>query len=176
MDRNIITMQLCVGQVARSWGLFQYDYGQHLIFEGVELPEAYEVHFSNHEEGASKTVIGDPTGVDIPNEFLLSGDPIYVWIYLHVGDSDGETEYSGIISVIKRAKPTDIPPTPVQQSAIDQAIAALNTAVAEAQAAMRGAIDAQHAAEQAMSTKIDKDDIATTTETEEIINEWEVDV
>lgn len=129
MRGNTITLRMAYGYVAQAGDLWQYDYGQRLIISGVELPPAYEVHFANAENGTSKTVIGDDTGADIPDEFLLTGDRIHVWIYLHNGEDDGETVYHGIINVVKRAKPTDAEPTPVQQSEIDQAIAALNAGI-----------------------------------------------
>lgn len=109
--------------------LWQYDYGQILQIEGLELPSAYEVHFATSERGSSITMIGTDDGVLIPDEMLLSAGTIYAYIYLHEGESDGETEYKITIPVKVRAKPTDEQPTPVQQSAIDQAIAALNAAV-----------------------------------------------
>ena len=129
MRGNTVTLHLKKSSVATAGRLFQYDYGQRLILADVELPEIYEVHFSNCETGESKTMIGNATGVDIPDEYLLSGDNVYVWLYLHDGENDGETEYKGIIYVTKRAKPTDQKPTPVQQSAMDQAIAAFNAGV-----------------------------------------------
>lgn len=129
MRGNTITMHLARGRVSQTGSLFQYDYGQKLIFAGVELPQAYEVHFSNQPQGSCKTMIGDATGVEIPDEYLLSGENIHVFVYLHDGADDGETEYHGVVSVQKRGKATDQPPTPVQQSEIDQAIAALNVAV-----------------------------------------------
>lgn len=127
--KNETLMHLRDHQVVHSGGLFQYDYGQRLIFTGAELPQSYEVHFANKEKGKSKTMIGGIDGVDIPDEMLLSGDPVYVWIYLHETSSDGETVYHGIIDVKKRTKPTNEEPTPVQQDTIDQTIAALNAAV-----------------------------------------------
>lgn len=105
--------------------LYQYDYGQRISFSGVTLPDLYEVHFSNSKSGDSVTVIGDSTGVDIPDALLQTGAKIYGWIYLHTGEDDGETEYRFIIPVIGRAKPTHETPTPVQQSEIEQIIALL---------------------------------------------------
>ena len=134
MRGNTIELQLEKDKVAIAGSLYQYDYGQRLILSGAELPVSYEVHFSNDTFGNSKTSIGDATGVDIPDEYLLNGNDIHVWLFLHEGESDGETEYHGIIHVVKRAQPTDQAPTPVQQSAIDQAIAALNAAVAQCDA------------------------------------------
>ena len=129
MRGNTITLNLSRSKLTQTGNLFQYDYGQRLILSGVTLPESYEVHFSNKERGTSKTMLGDATGVDIPDEFLLSGENVHVWVYLHEGNADGETEYHGIINVTRRAHPTDQPPTPVQQSVIEQAITALNNAV-----------------------------------------------
>lgn len=114
--------------------LYQYDYGQILKFEGVSLPDAYEVHFSNQDaQGTAKAQIGTADGVEIPDEYLLSGEPIYVWVFLHTGESDGETEYKTVIPVHKRAQVEDVEPTPVQQDVITQTIAVLNTAVERAE-------------------------------------------
>ena len=132
MRGNIISMSLSEGRVAYPEGsvdIYQYDYGQKLVLKGVILPAAYEVHFSNDEHGESITQIADETGVNIPDILLTTGNKIYVWVYLHNTENDGETVYKGIIPVKERAKPTDQTPTPVQQSAIDEAIAALNSGV-----------------------------------------------
>ena len=109
--------------------LWQYDYGQRVCFGGVDLPPAYEVHFSNTRGGESLTVIGDITGADIPDELLLTGQDIHVWLYLHHGETDGETVKYARIAVRQRAKPTHETPTPVQQDEITQVIAALDAAV-----------------------------------------------
>lgn len=132
MRGNRIKVRLVPDVCAQSrQSLFQYDYGQTLILEGVKLPLAYEVHFSNKLYGQSKTQIGNSDGVAIPDEYLITGERVYFWIYLHEGESDGETEYNGFINVKKRAKPTDMTPTPVQQDVITETIAALNVAVAQ---------------------------------------------
>ena len=129
MRGNIIHMSLSEGRVVYSEPLYQYDYGQKLVLEGVNLPASYEVHFSNFEHGESVTQIADSTGVTIPDMLLTSGQRIFVWVYLHDTETDGETVYKGIIPVNGRAKPTDVEPTPEQQSVIDQTIAALNEGV-----------------------------------------------
>lgn len=114
---------------ARTEPLWQYDYGQVLRFDGIDLPMSYEVHFSNSENGTSKTQIGDADGVAIPDEYLTSGKNVYACVFLHEGAEDGETEYCVVIPVNKRSRPSDEPPTPEQQSAITQALAALESAV-----------------------------------------------
>ena len=139
------------GKKTQTAALWQYDYGQILQFSGIEdLPSAYEVHFSNDKDGGyTKTQIGNENGVTIPDEYFLTGQPIYAWMFLHAGETDGETVYQVTIPVQKRSRPTDYAPTAVEQSAITQAIAALNTAVEAAEDAQEGAETAQTAAETA---------------------------
>lgn len=72
--------------------LYQWDYGQRLILLGYELPETYEVHFSNTEDGTATIQIGDSTGVDIPDAYLTTGSDVWAWLYLHTGSADGETK------------------------------------------------------------------------------------
>ena len=127
---NIIDVTFKPGaSIADTSGLWQYDYGQILRFAGIDLPQAYEVHFANEGDPETFTVIGDENGVAIPDALLLTGKSVVAWVYLHTGLEDGETEYRATLFVQRRAKPSDLEPTPVEQSAIDQAIAALNVAV-----------------------------------------------
>lgn len=135
---NVITAKFCSGS-NQTWTkeVWQYDYGQVLLIEDVELPEAYEVHFSNMPiKGTAKPQIGNADGVTIPDEYFESGEPIYAWLFLHQGENDGETEKMITIPVKKRSKVVNEQPTPVEQSAITQAIAALNIAVEKAEDAI----------------------------------------
>lgn len=110
--------------------LWQYDYGQILKIDGLDLPQAFEVHFSNsRKSGETITQIGTDSQVVIPDMYLTSGADIYAFIFLHDGLTDGETEYVIKIPVRERPEPSDIEPTPVQQDVITEAIAALNQAV-----------------------------------------------
>lgn len=126
---NIIKANFTKDTVCRTAPAYQYDYGQLLNFPELDLPVSFECHFSNTGRGTSITQIGSENTVTIPDEMFLSGECIYAWVFLHMGENDGETEYMAVIPILKRAKPTDTPPTPVEQSAITQAIAALNAAV-----------------------------------------------
>ena len=139
--------------------LYQYDYGQILKFIGLTLPVNYEVHFSNYKKGTSITQIGNVNGVAIPDSLLTKGLPVYAWLYLHTGLSDGETEYLVTIPVIERAAISNDEPTPEQQSVITQTIAALNSAansissnLAESQLAVRDAGAARDGAQAYMQT------------------------
>ena len=130
-ELNIITAEFSDGcMYEETLPLYQWDYGQILQITGLNLPEAYQVHFSNQREsGTTITMIGSASGVQIPDNLLTNGGDIYAFIFLHSGDDDGETEYQIKIPVLLRPQPSNEQPTPAQQSAIDQTIVALNTAV-----------------------------------------------
>ena len=107
------------------------DYGLYLKIEGVELPETYQVDFSNSENsGTSVTMIGNADGVLIPRQFIDSGKDVFAFLY-HVGEDFGRTVYKFRIPNKVRPDRTEEQPTPEEQSVIDQAISALNEAVAQ---------------------------------------------
>lgn len=127
---NITTIKFC-GRLAQSAALYQYDYGQRLVFQNIELPPTYEVHFANDGDTETITMLGDGDGVLVPDELLLTGKNIKAYIYLHAGEDDGETEYCATIPVVARPEPSETQPTPVQQDIITQAIAAMQAAQTE---------------------------------------------
>ena len=131
---NILRVSFRGKQQITAKPLYQYDYGQKVRIVDLDLPTHYEVHFSNYERGDAITVLASSNEFDIPDMYLQSGRDVYIWIYLHTGDDDGETEYQITIPIIKRAKPIDEEPIEEQQSIIDQTIIALNKAVTEARA------------------------------------------
>ncbi len=105
------------------------NYGIYLQIEGVELPETYQVDFSNEEHhGTSVTMIGNADGVRIPRQFIDTGKDIFAFLYW-VGEDYGKTVYKFRIPNKCRPDRTDDTPTPEEQSVIDQAISALNEAV-----------------------------------------------
>lgn len=128
-----------------SPSLVQWDQGQVLKFEGVELPSAYQVEFTNAVTVQAITMIGNENGVEIPNELLQQSFPINAYIVLHETAEDRETEYWATIYVKARQKPREETPDPEQSSVIDQTIAALQEGVAEAQAAANEAEAASQA-------------------------------
>ena len=126
---NIVTAVFDNSSFTYTNHVYQYDYGLILKIEGLELPAVYEVHFSNTEfSGESQIALGGPEGVEIPNEYLMSGDNIYTWLFLHTGENDGEVQFKIEIPVRKRARPND-DYTPEQQTLIEQTIALLNAYV-----------------------------------------------
>lgn len=150
--------------------LYQYDYGQILQFDGFDLPDAFEVHFSSPEDaGKSVTQIGTTTDgvstVAIPDACLLKSKTITAWLYLHDEVTDGETRFVVEILVRHRAEITEDTPTPVEQSAIDQAIAALNSAVEKVEESVVSADAAIAAAEAAQTSATAAASSATDAET-----------
>lgn len=109
---------------------YQWDYGQVLQFEGLDLPAAFEVNFSNRKDfGEAITRVGTPTdGVTIPDELFTTGKTIYAYVYLHNTTDDGRTKYKVTIPVNRRAKPIDVEIEPEKQSTVDDAIAAFQAA------------------------------------------------
>lgn len=132
---NVITATFGASRTTRTGAAYQYDYGQILRFTDLTLPDAYEVHFALQPHGSAVTQIGNADGVAVPDSLLEAGSTIYAWVFLHTGETDGETEYTAMIPVNRRAKPDGGTPTPVQQDAITEAIAALNTGVTRAETA-----------------------------------------
>jgi hypothetical protein len=101
-------------------------------------------------------MIGNSDGVLIPRQFIDSGKDVFAFLY-HVGDNYGKTVYKFRIPNKVRPERTNEQPTPEEQSVIDQAIGALNTAVAKTAqdviSADQSARSAQGYAEQAETAK-----------------------
>ncbi len=149
MRDNINEVYFRGGSKARAPAVYQYDYGQWLTFPDLELPTAYEVHFSASITEASVTVIGGEDGVEIPDGCLQRAGTLNAYIYLHTGDSDGETVYIVKIPVKERPPIGEEEPESVQQGVITQAIAALNAGAARAAAAANSAEQSEQNSAQA---------------------------
>lgn len=128
--RNVTKVRFS-GHSATAEPLYQYDYGQVLSFCGVDLPDSYEVHFAKEGDAQTVSVLGDSSGVLIPDMYLTTAKTVYAWLFLHEGEDDGETEYKVTIPVLARPEPSETQPTPVQQDIITQAIAAMQAAQTE---------------------------------------------
>lgn len=115
------------GVFSKTLNVFQWDSDDRLVFAGINLPETYEVHFANSLTGEAKKAFGTSEGVKIPPEYFIPGTEIYAWLWVVTNDG-GYTKYQVKIPVHKRAQPSNITPTPAQQDALDQAIAAINEA------------------------------------------------
>lgn len=94
--------------------IWQYDYGQILRIQGLNLPPAVEIHFALQKTGGtSKNRIGitkdGVTDVPIPDSMLENEDEtkdydIYAFIYI-TDETSGQTEYRITLRVKARPKP-----------------------------------------------------------------------
>ena len=126
--------------------IMKEDRGQILQISGLELPEVYEIDFSNdRHHGSSVTMIGNADGVLIPSQFIKTGLDVYAFYY-YVGEDFGQTEHVFRLPNSFRPDRTDEVPEPEEQSVIDQTIAALNEGVDKAEGF---ADDAEEAAREA---------------------------
>lgn len=149
--------------------IIKENYGIYLQIEGVELPETYQVDFSNEEHhGTSVTMIGNADGVRIPRQFIDTGKDIFAFLYW-VGEDYGKTVYKFRIPNKVRPDRTSEQPTPEEQSVIDQAIAQLNAAVEktaqDVQTTTANAAEAQRHAEEADQSAQDAEGSKTAAET-----------
>ena len=105
--RNIITAAFPAGKTETTTApLWQWDYGQVLCITGIDLPAAFEVHFSTNRTGGVSTVaVGADGQVTIPNDLLTIGKNLNAWIYLSDAQGEGETEYAITIPVKARPMP-----------------------------------------------------------------------
>ena len=143
---NILKVSFGANRQAKTRPLWQYDYGQKLVLYGVDLPYTYEVHFSKSQEsGTAITVLGDADGVEIPNDLLQNTGNVYAWLYLHTEGYDGETVYRIEIPVKSRPHAEDVIP-PEQQTAIEQAVIALNNAIGRAEESAESAAESAESA------------------------------
>lgn len=141
----------------RVTGLWQWDYGQVLRIQGLNLPKAVEIHFSLQESGGqSATRIGmtkdGVTDVVIPdsmleNEEAVGSYDIYAFIYL-TDDTSGQTEYKICMPVKARPKPEAFD-KPEDEEIFQEAITAVRESADRAETAE------QKAAEHAEQTKLD---------------------
>lgn len=141
----------------RVTGLWQWDYGQVLRIQGLNLPKAVEIHFSLQESGGeAKKRVGftkdGVTDVVIPesmleNEEAIDSYNIYAFIYL-TDDASGQTEYKICMPVKARPKPEAFD-KPEDEEIFREAIKAVNEAAERAEESER------QAGEHAEQTKLD---------------------
>ena len=132
---------------ARTYGLWQWDYGQQLRIEGLHLPTAVEIHFALQETGGEAiTRVGvtkdGVTTVTIPDSMLEGNGTawtaekaysIYAWVYLS-DQVSGETIKRITMQVKSRPKPEAFE-APGDGEIFHQAIEAVNDAAKRAEEA-----------------------------------------
>lgn len=131
----------------RVTGLWQWDYGQVLRIQGLNLPKAVEIHFSLQESGGeAKKRVGftkdGVTDVVIPESMLENEEAIddynaYAFVYL-TDDASGQTEYKICMPVKARPKPEAFD-KPEDGEIFREAIKAVNDAAERAESAEKQA-------------------------------------
>lgn len=139
---------------ARTYGLWQWDYGQQLRIEGLHLPTAVEIHFALQETGGEAiTRVGTTkdgvTTVTIPDSMLEGNSAawtaektynIYAWVYLS-DKLSGETIKRITMQVKSRPKPEAFE-APGDGEIFHEAIEAVNDAAKRAEEAGDKAVSA----------------------------------
>ena len=180
--KNIVTATFQPGYTtAKVLGLWQYDYGQILRIQGLELPDAVEIHFSLQEKGGeSERQVGltrdGVTEVAIPNSYLENAGTsrdysIYAFLYISDGKS-GNTEYKITMYVQSRPEPK-APETPEdpKDDPFGKTIEAVNKAMestkASAEVAADSAKSASKSATQAEKSAVESQESAKAAATSE---------
>ena len=174
MENRIITAVFKGSKNTKVSDIWQWDYGQILRIQGLDLPTAVEVDFA--VAGASESIarIGTTkdgvTDVVIPDSLIETGKNLVAYIYLR-DSASGNTEYQIDMLVTKRAKP-EAYDRPEDKKLFGQAIEAVNTAADRAEKAGQTAQEAAgQAAEDAQQTAEDRKEVAKMVETVSDISE-----
>lgn len=174
MENKIVTAIFKDSTHTKVSGVWQYDYGQILRIQGLDLPAAVEVDFA--VAGASESIarIGTTkdgvTDVVIPDSLIETGNNLVAYIYLR-DSASGNTEYQIDMLVTKRAKP-EAYDTPEDKELFGQAIEAVNAAADRAEKAGKTAQEAaQKAGLDAEQTAQDRVEVAKMVETVTDISE-----
>ena len=109
MDNIVRVAFSGASRFARTIPVTRQDRGVWLLFENVDVPDTFQVHFSHirSNNGTAKTWMGTKeNGVLIPDEYLISGKTVYAWIFVQEDDS-GMSKYMAEIPVYATAGPID---------------------------------------------------------------------
>lgn len=110
---------------------WQYNEKQILVISGLDLPEYYAVDFMNEGDTDTITMTASTAGVEIPDQFLLTGKKLVAYIVVIDGESVN-TIAQITFPVNPRGARTDMSPEQKEQQQIDQLIATMNEAVENA--------------------------------------------
>lgn len=174
MENKIVTAIFKDSTHTKVSDVWQYDYGQILRIQGLDLPTAVEVDFA--VAGASESIarIGTTkdgvTDVVIPDSLIETGKNLVAYIYLR-DSASGNTEYQIDMFVTKRAKP-EAYDRPEDKELFGQAIEAVNTAADRAEKARQTAQEAAtKTGQDAEQTEQDRVEVAKMVETVTDISE-----
>ena len=131
METKIINVS-----IGRTIEATQYDAGQVLVFDGIDIPDGSEAHFSNQKIN-EKTVINN-NQCDIPDEILQISGKGMLSVYV-INEDSSRTVYDFLILIKRRAElPNGIAPEH-QQSFEEKVIGIFNDAKSLAESAKKEA-------------------------------------
>lgn len=174
MENKIVTAIFKDSTHTKVSDVWQYDYGQILRIQGLNLPTAVEVDFAVAGSSESIARIGTTkdgvTDVVIPDSLIETGNNLVSYIYLR-DSASGNTEYQIDMLVTKRAKP-EAYDTPEDKELFGQAIEAVNAAADRAEKAGKTAQEAAtKTGQDAEQTAQDRVEVAKMVETVTDISE-----
>lgn len=114
-------------RICETKPLYQYDYGQELSFDDIELPSVFEVFFQNGVIKDAEPVLGYNGVVAIPDALFDTGKNIVAFVFLHEDSTDGETEYVVRIPVRPRSKVPGDEITPEEYRIVSELVAVVQT-------------------------------------------------
>lgn len=122
--------------IGRTIEATQYDAGQVLVFDGIDIPDGSEAHFSNQKIN-EKTVINN-NQCDIPDDILQIGGKGMLSVYVINKDSS-RTVYDFLILIKKRAELPDGIAPEHQQSFEEKVMGIFNNTKSLAESAKKEA-------------------------------------
>lgn len=165
----MIIANFCKGDTIKTlYCLWQWDYGQILRIQGLDLPTAVEIHFSLRDKGGESTTrVGTTkdgvTDVVIPDSMLENNSSaadyvIYAFVYL-TDETSGQTEYKISIQVKARPKPEAFD-APEDTELFREAIQQVNESADRAETAQKAAEGyANKTSEDAEKTAQDREEV-----------------
>lgn len=131
METKIINVS-----IGRTIEATQYDAGQVLVFDGIDIPDGSEAHFSNQKIN-EKTVINN-NQCDIPDNILQIGGKGMLSVYV-INEDSSRTVYDFLILIKKRAELPDGIAPEHQQSFEEKVMGIFNNTKSLAESAKKEA-------------------------------------
>ena len=107
MQYYMIDVVFGSNHTARTETRYQWNRGQVLRFNNIDLPENFQVHFSHSVDEEAKTEYGNSSCVNIPDYYFEKAGTLFAWIYLQNTEDDGTTVYTVTIPIAAKSKPGD---------------------------------------------------------------------
>ena len=144
------------GRIGVAESVYQYDYGIVMAFDSIDLPAHFDCYFSILNQEEAIPGVGADRMVAIPNSVLANPGAVTIHIPIHTGANDSEVEYIVYFKVIGRARPID-DGTPVQMTAIEQALALLQNPIGNIEQIVNEALSFTGDTFEEMQEKLDAD-------------------